>query len=49
VRADGARSAIAETFFAAGFSVTVTAKPLRWAWTFGPGESDSFTYPGEAY
>lgn len=49
VRADGARSPITETFFAAGFSVTVTAKPVRWTWTFGPGESDSFAYPGEPY
>lgn len=49
VRADGARAPITATFFAAGFSVSVTATPVRWSWTFGPGESDSFTYPGDAY
>lgn len=49
VRADAARTPITQTFFAAGFSVRVTAKPVRWTWTFGPGEAASFTYPGDAY
>lgn len=49
VRADGARAPVTDTFFAAGFSVRVTAKPVRWTWTFGPGESDSFTYPGDPH
>lgn len=49
VRADAARTPITQTFFAAGFSVRVTAEPVRWTWTFGPGESAAFGYPGDAY
>lgn len=49
VRADGGRQAITQEFFAAGFAVAVTARPVRWTWTFGPDESASFAYPGDRY
>lgn len=49
VRADGGRQAITQEFFAAGFAVAVTARPVLWTWTFGPDESASFAYPGDGY
>lgn len=49
VRADGARQPVSQQFFPSGFAVDVTARPVLWTWTFGPGERDAFRYPGEAY
>lgn len=49
VRADGGRAPVSQQFFAAGFAVQVTALPVRWTWTFEPGATGSFDFPGAAY
>ena len=49
VLADGGREAVTRQFFAAGFAVEVTATPVSWTWTFEPGATRVFAFPGDPY
>lgn len=47
--AGGGREPVSKQFFAAGFAVQVTARPVLWTWNFEPGASRTVSMPGEAY
>lgn len=50
VRAEMSTAPVTDDFFTgSGFTVQVTARPVRWEWTFGEGGPRSYAYPGAAY
>lgn len=50
VRAQMSTAPVTEQFFTgSGFAVQVTARPVRWEWTFGEGPVQSYGHPGAAY